>query len=215
MKITILVSFIAFFLYALFGYQLDRIRIMTDESMVMKSTITGQNLTINKLEDYRESLKPPRFLPLGWPMVIDEYDDLTSYYAFRNDPLRRNTGGSTKKFHAAVDMKGIKGAQVLSVAGGIVIDKWYDAGWHNGIEYDGHPIFNGYIIILHDDGMISHYGHISDILVHEGERVETGQPIARISRQIDKYSTGPHLDFRLQNESGGYVNPLLWIGEGI
>ena len=76
-----------------------------------------------------------------------------------------------------------------------------------------HDVFNGYITILHDNGMISHYGHVSDILVYEEDFVKKGQSIARINRQVDKYSTGPHLDFRLQNIEGEYVNPLLWIGE--
>ena len=218
MKVTIIVSFIAFFLYALFGYQLDKIRILTAESAVMKNALSGQYLTINKLEDYREALKPPRILPYPFPMVKAEHDRITSYWALRNDPLRRNSGGNNNPFHKGDDMTGIPGAQVLAVATGIVDKKWYDAGLHliNGLwkRFFGHPIFNGYVVIKHDDGMTSHYGHVAEILVHEGERIEAGQQIAQISQQVDKYSTGPHLDFRLQDVEGNYVNPLLWIGEG-
>jgi len=214
MKITILVSFIAFFLYALFGYQLDRIRILTAESSAMKNLISSQYLTINKLEDYRESLKPPVITPYGWPVELLEYKNISSYFGQRNDPLRRNTGGNNNPFHNGADITGIKGARINAVADGIVLDKWYDKGWHDGDNYGGHDIFNGYIIILHDDGMTSKYGHVAEILVHEGDRITTGQQIAQISEQIDKYSTGPHLDFRLQDAEGNYVNPLLWIGEG-
>ena len=200
-------------LYAGLDNRIEAVSVLQDQTVDLKAEISIRTGVINLLEDYRRTLKPPRYLPLGWPMVLDEYDDLTSFYAFRNDPLRRNTGGSNKNFHAAVDMIGVKGAQVLAVADGIVLHKWYEKGNHNGDWYDGNIIFNGYVVIVHDDGMISHYGHVSDILVHEDERVERGQPIARISRQVDKYSTGPHLDFRLQDISGEYVNPLLWIGE--
>ena len=216
MKYIILIAFILSFALTEEIYTTRERQIQT-----MKTALSQQYLIINKLEDYRRTLKPPRYLPFGWPMVKEEYDDLTSYWAYRNDPLRRNTGGSSKNFHAAVDMNGVKGAQVLAVADGIVLDKWYEKGNHYiGIypsgrwkKFEGHKYFNGYVTILHDNGMISHYIHVSDILVHEGERVERGQPIARISRQVDKYSTGPHLDFRLQDISGEYVNPLLWIGE--
>ena len=215
MKITILVSFIAFFLYALFGYQLDRIRIMTDESMVMKNTITGQYLTINKLEDYRKTLKPPAVVPYGWPVELSEYENISSYFGERNDPLRRNMGGNNNPFHNGTDITGIPGARVNAVADGVVLEKWYSRGWHNGIWYNGHSYFDGYIIIGHDDGMISKWGHVGEILVHEGQRVKAGQQIAIISDHVGEFSTGPHLDFRLQNESGEYVNPLLLIGKGI
>lgn len=213
MKMTIVVSFIAFFLYALFGYQLDKIRILTAESAVMKNMISSQYLTINKLEDYRVSLKPPRILPYPWPVELSEYDNISSYFGERNDPLRRNMGGNNNPFHNGADITGIPGARVNAVADGIVTVKFYEKGWHNGIWYKGHPYFNGYIEILHDNGMISKYGHVAEILIHEGDRVKACQQIAQISEQIDKYSTGAHLDFRLQKMNGEYVNPLLWIGE--
>ena len=238
MKITVIMGFIIFFLYALFGYQMDRISILTIQTGILKSTITGQYLTINKLEDYRENLKPPRFLPFGFPMIEEEYDSMTSYWALQNDPLRRrNTGGSNTRFHPAVDMIGVPGAQVLTVADGIVLEKWYEKGIHyvNGKwrEYGGHKYFNGYVTIQHEsliseifytgqvqykypsgvyDGIIAHYGHIAEILVYEGDKVKAGQQIAQISQQKWKFSTGPHLDFRLQDNKGKFVNPLLWIG---
>ena len=218
MKVTIVISFIAFFLYALFGYQLDKIRILTAESAVMKNALSGQYLTINKLEDYRKSLNPPAVTPYSWPVELSEYENISSYWALRNDPLRRGSGGNDNPFHNGVDMTGIPGAQVLAVADGVVLNKYYEAGVHyvNGYwrEYEGHKYFNGYVEILHDNGMISKYGHVAEILVYEGERVEAGQQIAQISQQVDKYSTGPHLDFRLQDPEGNYVNPMLWIGKG-
>ncbi len=205
-------SLVILSLYAAFDFQLDKSRELITQAGIMKTTISGQYADINKLTDFRVKLKPPAVPVYGWPMLKDEYNDLTSYFGPRNNPLKNNTGGSDIKFHAAIDMKGVRGAQVLAVADGIVLDKWYDAGWHYGIEYGGHDVFNGYVIIKHDNGMISHYGHISDILVYEDDRVTAGQPIARISDYIDRFSTGRHLDFRLQDEKGEFVNPLLWIG---
>ena len=200
-------------LYAALDYQHDKINGLQTEITISKAEIITRTAIINVLEDYRQTLKPPAIVPYGWPVELSEYQSITSYYGERNDPLRQNIGGSEIKYHPAVDMKGIKGARVQAVASGVVLDKWYDAGWHNGRKYHGHNIFNGYITILHDDGMISHYGHVSDILVHEDQRITAGQSIARISRIVDKHSTGPHIHFALQDIEGNYVNPLLWIGK--
>ena len=206
-------------LYAVLDNRIKKVSMLHAESAIMKNSLSNQYLIINKLEDYREGLNPPEgVLPYGWPIEISEYKYISSYYGRRNDPLRRNTGGNIDPFHNGADMVGneviigIEGARVNSVAAGIVTVKFYEKGWHNGTEYSGHPYFNGYIEILHDDGMTSKYGHAAEILVHEGERVEAGQQIAQISQQVDRYSTGPHLDFRLQDSEGEYVNPLLWIG---
>ena len=200
-------------LYAGLDNRIKKVSMLNDD-IAWDKVISGMSSrSLNIMQDFRTGLKPPRILPYPFPMIIAEHDETTSYWGPRMNPLKVNTGGSEIKNHEAVDMTGIPGAQVLAVADGIVLHKWYEKGNHNGDWYDGNIIFNGYVVIVHDDGMISHYGHVSDILVHEGERVKKGQPIARISRQVDKYSTGPHLDFRLQDESGEYVNPLLWIGE--
>ena len=218
--IIVYLSLVILIFYAVLDNRLDAINRLHAESTSMKNSLSNQYLTINKLEDYRKGLKPPvGVLPLGWPIELSEYKYISSYYGRRNDPLRRNTGGTNDPFHNGVDMAGneeitgVEGARVLSVAPGIVTVKFYEKGWHNGIYYSGHPYFNGYIEILHDNGMTSKSGHVGEILVHEGERVEGGQHIARISQQVDKYSTGRHLDFRLEI-NGKYVNPLLWIGRG-
>ena len=208
MKYIILIAFILSFALTEEIYTTRERQIQT-----MKTALSQQYLTINKLEDYRKSLNPPVVVPYSWPVEISEYENISSYFGERNDPLRRNSGGNNNPFHPATDITGIPGARVNAVAVGIVEIKYYEKGWHNGIYYSGHKYYNGYIVIKHDDGMKSEYIHVAEILVHEGQRVKAGQQIAQISQQKWPYSTGPHLDFRLQDISGEYVNPLLWIGE--
>lgn len=210
--IFVTLGFVILIMYVVVDYQYDHTQMLNSEFAVMKNTISGQYLTINKLEDYRKSLRPPRILPYPWPVVVSEYDNVSSYYGERNDPLRRNTGGNNNPFHNGTDITGIPGARVNAVADGIVEIKYYEKGWHNGIYYSGHKYYNGYVVIDHDDGMTSEYIHVGEILVHEGQRVKAGQQIAIISDQIGEFSTGPHLDFRLRDINGEYVNPLLWIG---
>lgn len=210
----VFLSIIILSLYAGLDNRIKKVSMLNADIAWDKVVLGMGSRSLNTMQDFRIALKPPRILPYPFPMIIAEHDETTSYWGPRMNPLKVNTGGSEIKNHEAVDMTGIPGAQVLAVADGIVIDKWYDKGWHNGIWYEGHSVFNGYITILHDDGNTSYYGHVSDILVHETNRVKAGQSIARISRQKEKYSTGPHLDFRLQDPEGNYVNPLLWIGRG-
>ena len=214
--VIVYLSLIILILYAALDYQIDKTWKLITEAGIMKNALSKQYLTINKLEDYRESLKPPKITPYGWPVEVSEYENVTSYYGRRNDPLRRNMGGNDNPFHNGADISGIPGARVNTVADGIVLHKYYEAGLHyvNGKwrKFAGHKYFNGYVVILHYDGMTSKSGHLAEILVHEGDRVTAGQQIAQISEKVDDYSTGPHLDFRLQDKNGEYVNPLLWIG---
>ncbi len=189
------------------------------------TTINDLKMTINSESDRFNTLKtginylgnrydPPDNPPLLWPVVPEDYDGhgrISSFYGLRDDPLRANIGGSDFKDHPAIDITGLPGARVQAVAAGIVINKWYEAGWHNGDYYSGHPDFNGYVEILHTDGTMSTYGHIGSILVYEDDYVEAGQPIARINGSVDKKSTGPHLDFRLLDPEGDPVNPLRYL----
>jgi murein DD-endopeptidase MepM/ murein hydrolase activator NlpD len=97
------------------------------------------------------------------------------------------------KFHAGVDLAVPVGTKVDSTADGVV--KF--AGWNGG--------YGNLIIIQHPDGRESRYGHLSKILVSEGEKVSGGQQIA-LSGSTGK-STGPHLHFEIR-ENGEVVNPL-------
>lgn len=214
--VVVYLSLIILILYVTLDYQIDKNRELTEYTATLKAEISARTGTINLLENYKQTLKPPKITVYGWPVEMSEYENVTSYYGRRNDPLRRNMGGNNNPFHSGTDITGIPGARVNAVADGVVIVKFYEKGIHyvNGKwrKFAGHKYFNGYVEILHDDGMTSKYGHVAEILVHEGDRVTAGQQIAQISDQVDDYSTGPHLDFRLENKNGEYVNPLLWIG---
>ena len=71
------------------------------------------------------------------------------------------------------------------------------AGWR--------PIYGQTVIINHDDGRKTLYGHASRILVRKGQQVAAGKVIAEIGST--GRSTGPHLHFEIY-EQGRTVDPL-------
>lgn len=174
--------------------------------------LSQANRTINLAENH---YRRPTTFPYLWPIVEDDYTEegrMTSYYGYRNNPLRNNIGALDMKDHYAIDIVGVEGARVRNVAWGTVIHKFYPRGWHNGKYYSGHPDFNGYVEILLDTGFITKNGHIYDITVHEGDRVAPGQVIGRINPVKDDMSTGPHLHFGMLNPRGQPVQPLKFVG---
>ncbi len=115
-------------------------------------------------------------------------------------------GGEDIKQHNGVDLVGTWHGRVVAVASGKVIEKWYVP---DGNKRIGHPVFGGYVRILHDDGFVSGYGHLSSIYVHEGQRVKAGQVIGRIGSTGK--STGEHLHFSIQDSDGNFLQPLKYI----
>lgn len=86
-------------------------------------------------------------------------------------------------FHAGIDIAAPIGSPIYAITDGTVID----AGPAQG--------FGLWVRIRHDDGTVSVYGHMYDFFVSVGERVRTGQQIARVGNRGD--STGPHLHFEI------------------
>lgn len=75
---------------------------------------------------------------------------------------------------------------------------------------DGRVIYAGWkgedgrlVKIQHINGYETYYMHLSQILVHVGQRVTQGQIIARVG--MTGLATGPHLDFRIEHH-GRFLN---------
>ncbi len=99
-------------------------------------------------------------------------------------------------FHAGIDIAAPIGSPIYAITDGTVVD----AGPAQG--------FGLWVRVRHDDGTISVYGHMYDFSVSVGERVRTGQQIARVGNRGD--STGPHLHFEIL-VNGNHVDPQPWL----
>lgn len=126
--------------------------------------------------------------PDGRP-VLEGY--ISSYYGERQDPF---SGHDT--WHKGVDFAGSTGAQVISVAAGIVTRAEGQNGYGNLVE------------INHGNGFVTRYGHNSRLLVAVGDAVVRGQPIALMGST--GRSTGPHVHFEVLR-NGRQVNPIAYV----
>ena len=116
---------------------------------------------------------------------------LTSNFGRRKAPTR---GAST--YHKGVDWATPVGTAVMASSTGTVAK----AGWGSGYGY--------VVYINHADGRQTRYGHLSKVLVSQGQTVTQGQKIALSGNT--GVSTGPHVHFEVLI-NGSQVNPFDYL----
>lgn len=116
---------------------------------------------------------------------------LSSNFGKRSRPTR---GAST--YHRGVDWATPVGTAVMASSAGTVAK----AGWGSGYGY--------VVYINHGDGRQTRYGHLSKVLVKEGQKISQGQKIALSGNT--GISSGPHVHFEILI-NGSQVNPLKYL----
>lgn len=97
--------------------------------------------------------------------------------------------------HNGLDIHGVMGGPVYASDDGVVLESRWATGYGN------------MILIKHDNGLITRYGHSSKLLVTRGERIKRGQLIALVGST--GRSTGPHIHLEVI-VNGRTVNPLKY-----
>lgn len=123
---------------------------------------------------------------------LKEAKRVSSGFGERMDPI---TGEA--RFHHGIDIAANHGAPVYPAAPGRVVFSGDSGGYGKMVE------------ILHDDGLVTRYGHNSKNLVNKGDRVDTSEPIAYVGST--GRSTGPHLHFEVLRH-GTVINPDTLYG---
>ncbi|MCD9060717.1 peptidoglycan DD-metalloendopeptidase family protein, partial [Staphylococcus chromogenes] len=103
--------------------------------------------------------------------------------------------------HYGIDFGMPTGTSIKAVAGGKVSKVWNDYGGGNSIE------------VALGNGLYNWYMHLSRILVKMGQRISTGQEIAK-SGNTGNFTTDPHLHFQLMKGRPGNdtaINPESWL----
>ena len=113
---------------------------------------------------------------------------ITSYFGYRYHPILHFT-----RFHAGLDIGAGWGSPIVAAGDGQVVS----AGWAGGYGRE--------VRIAHGGGIVSLYGHMSEIVAAPGSLVRRGQLIGYVGSS--GLSTGPHLHFEVR-QAGQPVNPL-------
>ena len=156
----------------------------------IERTIVSQVTTSEPVSEVqkRGTAERPSWAPTGsfrWPTN----GTITSRYGYRNI-----FGGTS--FHSGLDIANGTGTDIVAADGGIVTY----AGWMSGYGY--------LIIIDHQNGYETYYGHNSSLLVGVGDRVFKGQHIAEMGATGRVTGTHCHFEVRYNGETR---NPLNYL----
>lgn len=126
-----------------------------------------------------------------FPLPANVYR-ITSYYGNRKDPYTGKTA-----YHSGYDFACAKGTKIYAAdSGTVVIAKW-NGGYGNCVT------------INHGGGIMTLYGHCSELLVTAGQKVSRGDVIAKVGST--GRSTGNHLHFEVR-KNGSVIDPSPYIG---
>jgi len=104
---------------------------------------------------------------------------ITSAFGTRSDPFT-----AAPAEHDGLDVAAPEGTPIRAPAPGVVVRAGPRGGYGNAVEID------------HGGGVVTLYGHASQLMVSPGEFVQAGQEIARVGST--GRSTGPHLHFEVR-----------------
>jgi len=116
-------------------------------------------------------------VPLTTPVHGQQFE-ITSDFGPRIDPFTRRLA-----FHPGLDFGGPWGATVEATAPGIVVYAGTRGGYGNMVEID------------HGYGFRTRYGHLSQLLVRVGAKVQKGSPVGKLGST--GRSTGPHVHYEV------------------
>lgn len=111
----------------------------------------------------------------------------TCRFGYRIHPITK-----VYSFHTGVDIGVASGTAVHAAAAGTIVK----AGWNRAYGY--------MVVIEHDGGYSTLYGHNSKLLVSVGDNVKQGEVIAKSGST--GFSTGPHVHYQVM-KMGKPINP--------
>lgn len=130
----------------------------------------------------------------SWAWPTESGWTITSYYAWRINPI-----SGRRELHDAIDIAGTGyGSAIYAANNGTVVQSSY-----NGIN-------GNYVVINHNNGYYTYYGHMSKRLVSTGQTVARGSQIGKVGST--GWATGPHVHYGIWKGypyyGGRSINPL-------
>lgn len=145
----------------------------------------------NNLQEITETVEDKKSLLVSTPAIWPTTGWITSGFGYRRSPF---TG--QREMHKGLDIAARFGTSIKATADGIV-------------TFSGRKGSLGKVVVLeHNYGYSTRFGHTSELLVRVGEKVKRGQIIARVG--TTGRSTAPHLHYEVRLK-GVAVNPYNYI----
>jgi murein DD-endopeptidase MepM/ murein hydrolase activator NlpD len=142
----------------------------------------------SRLTLVRHDVEQQEKLAAATPSIWPAHGWLTGYFGGRPDPF---TGEAD--FHQGLDISTEKGQPVYATADGVVESASYTGDYGN------------FIVLTHDFGLSTRYGHLSAFNVSPGAKVKRGDVIGFVGST--GRSTGAHVHYEVL-ANGKLINPL-------
>jgi murein DD-endopeptidase MepM/ murein hydrolase activator NlpD len=142
----------------------------------------------NRLRNVRKDVERQEALAAATPSIWPAHGWLTGTFGGRSDPFTGEPG-----FHQGLDISTEKGQPVYATADGHVESASYTGDYGN------------LIVLRHDFGLATRYGHLSRFNVSQGTTVHRGDVIGFVGST--GRSTGAHLHYEIL-ANGKLINPL-------
>lgn len=172
---------------------------------------------IESIETELRSKIDPSLLPQKRPGVLAMPTNGILSQNFGATAFARQ-GGYRGKFHNGIDIAAPIGTPVYAAEDGVVVKSG------NQDLYCRKGAYGKYIVISHENNLVTLYGHLSFIGVNDGQAVKRGEFIGYVGKT--GYATGPHLHLTVYSKPtfyigtsrvcgampyGGYLNPLDYL----
>lgn len=115
-----------------------------------------------------------------------------------------NHGGGEKAYDIPLGL----GNSIYSIAPGVVEKIGLNPANTWGI---GVPSYGNYVLVNHNNGFKSMYGHLQSVNVSKGQEVSNISMLGTSGNS--GYSSGPHLHFHITNSNGQYVKLEDFVGK--
>jgi len=179
--------------YKNYQYQLQLEQQQINSDIVTLEKEVRQQLEQREIKERFRGFGPARF---SWP--VDPSRGISAYFHDPDYPFRYIFE------HPAVDIRAYQGTSI----------KAPESGYVARVKFDGSTAYS-YVMLIHNDGLSTVFGHVSSVYVNEDEFVTKGQTVASSGGTpgtvgAGNLSTGPHLHFEVRL-NGIPVNPLEYL----
>lgn len=159
---------------------------------VLKSVLQGLE---SRLRYVRRDVERQEQLAAATPSIWPAHGWLTGSFGGRPDPFTGEPG-----FHQGIDISTERGNPVFATADGVVGSASYSGDYGN------------LMVLRHDFGLSTRYGHLSAFTVKPGAPVKRGDVIGYVGST--GRSTGAHLHYEIL-ANGKLLNPLQLLTQPV